>query len=109
MKPPFKIKRKPIDANEVQVGKHHPETSFAAAERAFHTRGKLKRLVYDLIAEHGDLCDHELEEITGRTHQSVSATRNTLMNSGWVEDSGKRRKTPQGNFAIAWRISAEDN
>jgi hypothetical protein len=26
------------------------------------------------------------------------------MNDGWVKDSGKRRKTPQGNGAIVWTL-----
>jgi hypothetical protein len=39
---------------------------------------------------------------TGFRHESTSATRNCLMNDGWIIDSGLRRETPQGNPAIVW-------
>jgi hypothetical protein len=60
--------------------------------------------VFDLIAGAGErgLCDHEIESLTGWLHQSASSIRNSLMNDGWIKDSGLRRKTPQGNGAIAW-------
>ncbi len=46
--------------------------------------------------------DDELELRMGRTHQSVSATRNTLMRKGYVVDSGLKRHTRSGNPAIVY-------
>lgn len=48
------------------------------------------------------LTDDELETLTCRSHQSLSATRNTLMNDGLIVDGSHRRPTRYGNMAIAW-------
>jgi hypothetical protein len=78
-----------------------------AALNALPKTGTKRRITYDLIKESGTygLCDHELEFKTGWLHQSASAARNTLMNDGFIKDSGLRRKTPAGNDAIVWIIS----
>jgi hypothetical protein len=97
-------KRKPVESNSVRVSARHPDTSHIAGARALPKSGTKKKLIYDLIVGAGSngMCDHELEIQTGFRHESVSATRNYLMNDGWIVDSGKRRQTPQGNPAIVW-------
>lgn len=98
------VTRPAIDRNVVTVGHNHPETSHAAAKTALPNSGTKRRILYDLIYSKGDngLCDHEIEAILGWLHQSASAARNSLMNDGWVMNSGKTRKTPQNHNAIVW-------
>jgi predicted transcriptional regulator len=86
------------------VGKNHPDTSQQAARKAEPKSGTKKKVIYDLIVASGmfGMCDHEIEKALDWTHQTASASRNTLMNDGWVIDSGHRRATDQGNDAIAW-------
>jgi len=99
-----KAARRPIEANSVRIGRRSPKTSQIAAERLLPRTGTKRKKVFDLIKAAGDvgLCDHEIEDLTGWLHQSASSIRNGLMNDGWIMDSGKRRKTPQGNGAIVW-------
>ena len=93
-----------IDRNVIRVGRKAPETSRKAAEKAFGRTGTKRRIIYDLIKSYPEgLCDHDIEALTGCSHQSSSSTRNSLMNDGLVYDSGIRRKTPAGNDAIAWK------
>lgn len=99
--------RRPVEANVVQIGRRSQKTSQMAAERVLPRTGTKRKKVFDLIkasAETG-LCDHEIEGLTGWLHQSASSIRNGLMNDGWIKDSGKRRKTPQGNNAIVWVVA----
>lgn len=51
-----------------------------------------------------DWIDDEIERHLNRAHQSVSAARRLLVRKGWLEDSGKRRKTQYNNNAIVWRL-----
>ena len=37
-----------------------------------------------------------------RTHQSISARVNEFKDTGWIIDSGTRRKTRSGRAAIVW-------
>lgn len=96
--------QKPVNSNSVRVGKNHPDTSHKAAQKALPNSGTKKKIIYDLIVASGmfGVCDHEIEETLGWTHQTASSSRNALMNDGWVIDSGHRRATKQGNDAIAW-------
>ena len=99
-----KAARRPVEANVIQLGKNSPRTSRDAAKSVLPRTGTKRARVFDLIAGAGErgLCDHEIESLTGWLHQSASSIRNSLMNDGWIQDSGLRRKTPQGNGAIAW-------
>lgn len=48
------------------------------------------------------LTDDDLEVLTNRAHQSVSAARNHLVKRGYVTDSGQRRKNRYNNDAVVW-------
>ena len=102
--PSTTVTRPSIDRNVVRVGNYHPQTSYNAAMKALPNTGTKRRIVYDLILSKGDLglCDHEIEIILNWTHQTASASRNSLMNDGWVINSGKTRLTPQKHPAIVW-------
>lgn len=103
----MKANRRPVRANSVRIGRRSPKTSQIAAERLLPRTGTKRWQVFSLIQSAGQegLCDHEIEQITGWLHQSASSIRNGLMNDLWIKDSGKRRKTPQGNGAIVWVIA----
>jgi hypothetical protein len=104
--PTQKANRRAINANVVRIGRRSPETSQKAAQGAFLRSGTKRARIYELIKQAGQrgLCDHEIEHLTGWSHQTASSTRNSLMNDGWIFDSGIRRKTPAGNGAIAWQV-----
>jgi hypothetical protein len=88
------------------VGHRHPKTSIDAANSLLPRYGTRRREVFDLIHKSADrgMTDDELEDVSGRSHQTVSATRNTLMNDGLIADSGQRRPTRYGNEAIVWVV-----
>lgn len=87
-----------------QVRKTAPDTSQDVVVKM--RAGTLQRDVLSKIATYSALwdgiTDDELEELLGRTHQSVSAARNILVRKGLVTDSGLRRNTRSGNKAIVW-------
>ena len=61
-------------------------------------------MVYDQIKtqrEYGRT-DNELEIVLHGKHQTISASRRSLVLDGWVVDSGKTRKNQQGNDCIVW-------
>lgn len=98
--------RRSIDSNYVSIAANPRSTSLKAVEKAFPKSGTKRRTTYELIKEAGmyGMCDHEIEQATGWVHQSASSVRNSLMKDGWIQDSGIRRKTPQGNDSIAWVV-----
>jgi hypothetical protein len=48
------------------------------------------------------MIDEELEIRTGGKHQSISASRRSLVLDGYLFDSGKTRKNRVGNECIIW-------
>lgn len=95
---------RPVDANVIEIGGDHPETSHEMAARVLPKTGTQRRLVYDLALSRGALgvTDDEIEVALDMLHQSASAARNSLMNDGWLADTGIRRNTRRGFRAIAW-------
>lgn len=98
----------PIDRNVTVVGANHPDTSQRAAQKALPNSGTVRRRVYDFVAsrEFG-ATDDEIEIALDKTHQSVSAARNTLMNDGWLVDSGEERMTRSNSPAKVWKAVHE--
>ena len=90
-------------------------TTHAAAAAIAPKYGTVRAVVLAAIADAGErgATDDELEQITGRSHQSLSACRNSLMRSGHIEpvlaDDGRAltRDTRHGNAAIAWTTTPE--
>lgn len=102
------VKPKPaVDRQVAPVGISHPERAHLAAAVARLRSGTRRKEVYDLIRNtgHRGLTDDEMERLTGRAHQSLSATRNTLMNDDLIVDSGQRRQTQYHNPAIVWVVA----
>lgn len=101
--------RRAVDANTfTRTRKGAPSTSSAAAKKAYPRTGTQRRAIFDAIGDCGErgATDYELEVRFGWKHQSVSATRNGLVADGWVADSGKRRETDSGAFAVVWVLAS---
>ncbi len=94
------------DRNVAPIGRRHPETSRAAAERALPRTGSKRRQTVEAIARRASTAE-EVGDRFGWPHQSYSATVSTLARDGWLVDSGERRQTSTGNDAIVWVLSAE--
>lgn len=96
--------RMPVDRNVAPVGHAHPSTAINAAARVLPNTGTKRRLVLDAIrANAPGLCDWELERLFGWKHESASACRRSLVQDGWLVDTGLTRPVPDtGNPAIVW-------
>lgn len=96
--------RRPVEATTaIPLGGKHPDTSRKMRRKAAPRSGSLRAKVLRTICDAArGATDDELEVLLGLTHQSVSASRNTLARDGWITDSGERRNTRSGNRAIVW-------
>lgn len=94
-----------VERNVAPVGHGHPATALEAAAKVLPRTGSIRREVYDQIARRQGLTDDELEQITMRSHQTVSAARNTLAGDRLIVDSGETRPTRYGNRAIVWKVA----
>jgi hypothetical protein len=53
------------------------------------------------LGEHGATCD-DVEVVLDMTHQTASARVHELAWAGFIQDSGRQRKTRSGRAAIVW-------
>lgn len=93
---------------------HGRDTSHQAAAKAAPRYGSVRAQVLAAIdgrpVGYG-ATDDELEALTGRSHQSLSACRNSLMRDGLIEPqpgpdgATVKRQTRHGNDATAWRTT----
>lgn len=93
-----------VDSNVVAIGQRAQRTSRNAANALLPSSGTIRRMVYDQIKaqrEYGRT-DNELETVLHGKHQTISASRRSLVLDGWIVDSGKTRKNQQGNDCIVW-------
>ena len=106
----FHVERPPLKRDVFHLSKNQPETSVAMAEKALPKTGTLRATIYGIIdrSPDGYTCD-EMEIKLNRSHQSVSATFNSLKRDDWIVDSGRRRATRYGNLAIVWVATKGDN
>lgn len=87
----------------------HSPTSKAAAEAIEPKIGSLRRQVLDYLRHCGvsGATDDEMQlpkELGGldMDPSTQRPRRIELVNTGWVRDSGKRRKTRSGRLAVVW-------
>lgn len=96
--------RRPIPAPH-----HHPDqpTAVSAAQLITPRAGSLRALALNAIAaaEPDGLTDVELAAATGVYLYSIAPRRTELLHAGWLDDSGRRRPTPQRRPAIVWVLS----
>lgn len=104
---PVSVDKPPVKRAVTRTRHDAPQTSHDAADTAKLRVGTLRYDVHRSIRFAGieGRTDDELEEILVKSHQSVSAARNTLANDGLIVDSGVRRPTRTGNDAIVWIIA----
>lgn len=95
---------------EFHVRKDAPDTSKVVSDkmRAGTLQGDVLHALINKSAVFGGATDDELERFLGRSHQSVSGARNTLVRKGYVVDSGERRKNSHGNMAIVWYYTGKE-
>ena len=91
-----------IDRNVMLLAHNAKPTSIKAAEKALPKSGTLRRLVFETVKSNGGLTDYELERILNGKHQSVSASRRSLVLDGYLVDSGATRKNEVSNDCIVW-------
>ena len=90
---------------KARLSKNARSTSRQAVARNSDIIKGVQADVYAAISRQ-PLTDFDLEDLLGRTHQSVSAARNALMMAGLITDSGERRKNRRGNNCIVWMLSS---
>jgi hypothetical protein len=90
---------------EGKVGSDHPSTSMLAAQRILPASGTQRQNVLDeLLAIFPDgMTDEEIQDELAMNANAQRPRRLELVEQGWVEDSGKRRKTVSGLDAIVWQ------
>jgi Fic family protein len=92
--------------SKVRLSTNARDTSRSAAEKALPRSGTRRKEIFDLIAEREfGLTDDEIEVLTGLTHQTASATRNSLMRDGLIVASGGARTNRRGNASIVWKVN----
>jgi len=97
-----------LETPNAYVSSSHPQTSRDAVKKARMTSGSRRKTIFDLIKRHREmgLCDHEIIDLTGLSPNTARPTRISLMKDGFVVNSGRTRKTPEGNDAIVWIADA---
>jgi hypothetical protein len=96
-------KNKPLTDSHVPLTSTPTDTQREAASKAVLKAGTRRKGIFDLIVEREfGLTDSEIETLTGYTHQTASALRNSLMRDGYILDSGHRRPNSRGNLCIVW-------
>jgi len=96
-----------IGDNVVMISKKAQRTSRKSAEKVLPNTGSIRRLIYDTVASNNDrgYTDYELEAVLKGSHQTVSASRRSLVLDGYLIDSGKTRKNQNNNDCIVWVIA----
>jgi hypothetical protein len=97
-----------IDDNVVFIANYASNTSRAAAEKALPKTGSIRRRIYDYIYQSGGAADFQLEAKLNGKHQSISASRRSLVIDGFIADSGKTVKNPEGNECTLWIVAPKD-
>jgi hypothetical protein len=86
--------------------KNAKDTSIEAAQSIVPALPNIENIVYEYAAMRGKLgfTDEEMNEYF-KTHKSTyRCRRSTLVDKGFIEDSGLRVMGPNGRNMIVWRI-----
>lgn len=98
-----------IDRPDPAVRDDATDTSRLAARKIAPKHGSKRRVIYDQIALRSyGMTDGELEALTHWPHQTVSAARNSLVEGGWLYDSGERRSINGSRLGIVWMARPEE-
>ena len=86
----------------------HSDTSRASAEAIAPKFGTITRKVLAHLCSYPlGLTDEEAQQTMGMEGNSYRPCRVTLMDRGFVVDSGTRRKTHQRKDAVVWSVTPE--
>lgn len=91
-----------VDSNVNTIANKAQRTSRSSMTKVFPKTGSIRRKVYDLVKNNWGMTDYELEEALNMKHQTVSASRRSLVVDGHLVDSGQTKKNQQGNDCIVW-------
>lgn len=83
------------------------DTSAAAAEKIRPQATRLRDAVYEQLRVHGEATADELAANMNRSILSIRPRVTELHAQGRIEDTGRRKKNPQGNTCIIWRAKDE--
>lgn len=97
--------QKTIDDNVVFVANYAGKTSRDAAEKVLPKTGSIRRRIYDFVASNGQATDFQLEHFLNGKHQTVSASRRSLVIDGFLMDSGRTIKNNEGNDCTVWVLA----
>ena len=91
------------------ISKKAQNTSRKSAEKVLPNTGSIRRKVYDTIKSNDGYgyTDYELETVLKGSHQTISASRRSLVLDGFLVDSGKTRKNENRNDCIVWVTAHE--
>lgn len=92
---------------ELRARRKAPETSKIGTDR-IKAGTVMDEVLYLIRVSTIGMTDDDLERKTGRSHQSVSAARNTLMRRGYVGATEKRRNTRYGNPAVVYAWTGKE-
>jgi hypothetical protein len=96
-------RNKNLEDTHVPLTSTPTDTQRQAVRKAVLKAGTRRKEIFNLIVEREfGLTDSEIETLTGYTHQTASAVRNSLMRDGYIFDSGYRRENSRGNLCIVW-------
>lgn len=86
---------------------NYQETSREAWEAFVPHRAKLDRQIMESLRDAGaeGLMCFEIEKMTGRSHQAVSANLSRLKNRGLVKPTGACGKTAANRRAMKWTVA----
>lgn len=97
-----------VDTNVVSQPKNPRRTTRMAAEKVLPKTGSIRREIYELIRISSGMTDAELEAELRMKHQTISASRRSLVLDGFIIDSGRVAKNAQGNECIVWVATSID-
>jgi hypothetical protein len=83
-----------------------PVTQRLAAIRAYPHTGTGRRRVLDLIARSEDgLTDQQMQDLLQMDPSTQRPRRGELEEDGWIENSGRIRRTRSGSKAVIWVLT----
>lgn len=94
-----------VDDNVVFIANYASKTSRDAADKVLPKTGSIRRRIYDFVASNGQATDFQLEEFLNGKHQSISASRRSLVIDGFLMDSGRTIKNREGNECTVWVLA----
>lgn len=91
--------------NRIKKQHKHTDTSLAAYLHILEVSDSLRARVWEFIKEAGPtgVIDQEIQHALDLGPQTETARRGELLHAGLVYDSGERRKTSSGRWAIVWK------